>query len=147
MRRLLSAACACLFASGCGMVGDAWYTGWTDAAARDRIMLVRAAPESLGHQRLVHQSRIYPDLAVFLERKGWPDFIAETANDGQRYVVLYYLGRGEAWAARTNRSVPRLMEFAGPYPMTPNERRLLRQLQMGESPPGFRPEDGWKSAR
>jgi hypothetical protein len=140
MRRLLLTACACLAACGCATVSDAWLTGWTDAAANDRIMLVRAQPATLGHQRLARQSRLYPDLAEFLQFKGWPDFLAETSNDGQHYLILYYLDRTEAWAGRTRRSARQVMEFAGPYPITPREKRMLRDLQQGKSSPGFQPE-------
>lgn len=140
MRRLWLTAFACLAASGCATVSDAWLTGWTDAAAKDRIMLVRAEPASLGHQRLVRQSHLYPDLEAFLKLKGWPDFLAETSNEGQRYLVLYFLDRTEAWAARTSRTLRQTMEFAGPYPITPREKRLLRDLQQGKAAPGFKPE-------
>jgi hypothetical protein len=140
MRFLLLTACACLAICGCRTVSDAWLTGWTDSSANDRIMLVREQPASLGHQRLTRQARLYPDLAAFLQLKGWPDFLAETTNDGQHYLVLYYLDRTEAWAGRTKRSTRQVMEFAGPYPITPNEKKLLRNLQQGKAAPGFKPE-------
>jgi len=47
MRRFLLTACACLAAASCTTVSDAWLTGWTDADANDRIMLVREHPPSL----------------------------------------------------------------------------------------------------
>lgn len=139
MRRLFLTACACLATSACSTVSDAWLTGWSDSAANDRIMLVRQEPPTLGHHRLVRQSHLYPDLDDFLKLKGLPDFLAETSNDGQHYLILYYLDRTEAWAARTRRSTRRVMEFAGPYPITANEKKLLRDLKSGKPPPGFRP--------
>jgi hypothetical protein len=66
-----------LLLSACGPVGRGWEAGWTERAAQDRIMLVRNAPETLGHRRLVYQSTAHPNLDVFLKEKGLPDFIEE----------------------------------------------------------------------
>ena len=126
--------------ASCTTFSDAWMTGWTDAAADDRIMLVRAEPPSLGYQRLKRQSGLYPDLAEFLAQRKWPDFLAETSSEGQHYLVLYYLERKEAWAGRTKRSSRRIMEFSGPQAVTDNELRMLSSLKAGKGAPGFQPE-------
>jgi hypothetical protein len=94
------------------------------AAAKDQIMLVRADPPSFGYQRLEYQSRVYPDLALFVTKHGLPDFLAETGERDRQYFILYYLGDREAFACRTT-SAARSVEFAGPYPITDKEFRLL----------------------
>lgn len=122
--RLLSGLCA-LCLSGCGPVADAWLTGWTDSTANDRIMLVRADPPSFGYSRLSRQARLYPDLAMFVASRGLPGFIAEITNRDRHYVILYYLGDCEAFACRTMGAGSRQVEFAGPYPITPREIKML----------------------
>ena len=92
-------------------------------------MLVRETPETLGHRRLVYQSAAHPDLGNFLEGKGLPDFIAETSSDDRQYLILYYLDSRRAFACRTRRSPGTVIDFAGPYPMTERETKLLRELQ------------------
>ncbi len=92
-------------------------------------MLVADHPQTLGLKRLESQSRLYPDLRHFLKSQGWPDFLAETNNEGQRYLVLYYLDGKTAYAARTRRSNGRTMEFTGPYPITEGESELLGDLR------------------
>lgn len=118
-----------LLLSSCGTVGDSWMNGLTHRAASDQIMLVSSDPPTLGHQRLVTQRRLYKDLGLFLAARGWPDFLAETSNDGRRYLILYYLDRHQAFAARTRRPDNRSMEFAGPYPITDRESAMLGDLK------------------
>ncbi|MCW1883813.1 hypothetical protein OKA04_03675 [Luteolibacter flavescens] len=106
-----------------------WNAGWTEKAAQDRIMLVRNAPETLGHRRLVYQSAAHPDLGVFLESRGMPDFIAETSSDDRQYLILYYLDTRRAFACRTHRATGSTIDFAGPYQMTERETKVLRNLK------------------
>ena len=109
-----------------------WLTS-SERAARDRIMLVREDPQTLGYQRLTDQSGAYPDMAKFLANRGAPDFIAETATGDRRYMILYYLDRQSAFACRTW-SGNGVIEFAGPYEMTEKEQTLLRRLKRGSIP-------------
>lgn len=102
---------------------------WTERAARDRIMLVRDRPETLGHKRLVYQASSHPDLADFLRKRGEPDFIAETSSDNRQYMILYYLDSRKAFACRSWRDRADDIEFAGPYKMTERETGILRELQ------------------
>ena len=127
----------CLALAGCGPVSDAWMTGWTESAANDRIMLVRDEPASFGYQRLVRQSRLYPDLALFLSKRGLPGFVAEIGNRDRHDLILYYLDAREAFACRTRGAGSHEVEFAGPYPITPREYKTLegfrRQSERGLS--------------
>ena len=125
--RLLLLLTLCLTA--CVPMRRGWDAGWSERAAKDRIMLVRESPETLGHRRLVYQSAAHPGLGDFLRGKGLPDFIAETSSDDRQYLILYYLDSRRAFSCRTRRSPGTAIEFAGPYPMTERETRLLRQLQ------------------
>jgi len=123
-----------LLLSACGPVGRGWEAGWTERAAQDRIMLVRNAPETLGHRRLVYQSTAHPNLDVFLKEKGLPDFIAETSSEDRQYLILYYLDTKNAFACRTRRGTGTDIDFAGPYSMTDRETKVLRELQEGSAP-------------
>lgn len=123
------AALAALAFASCFPVKQGWDAGWTERAAQDRIMLVRQAPETLGHRRLVYQSAAHPDLGTFLESRGMPDFIAETSSDDRQYLILYYLDSRRAFACRTHRSSGSGIDFAGPYQMTERETKTLRDLQ------------------
>ncbi|MDB6080392.1 MAG: hypothetical protein JWO82_4139 [Akkermansiaceae bacterium] len=118
-----------LLLASCGPVSRGFDAGWTERAAQDRIMLVRDQPETLGHRRLVHQSIDHPDLRMFLGMKGQPDFIAETSSEQRQYLILYYLKGRHAFAGRSKRIPGAGMEFAGPYPMTPREAKLLGQFK------------------
>ena len=100
-------------------------TGWTASAANDRIMLVRAEPPSFGYARLSRQTRLYPDLSLFVTRHGLPGFIAEITNRNQHYVILYYPTDRQAFACRTKGAGSHQIEFAGPYPITPREYKTL----------------------
>jgi hypothetical protein len=121
---VLAASLTGLFGISCVQVGDSWMAGRMAAAAKDQIMLVRAEPPSFGYHRLGYQSEAYPDLAVFVRKHGLPDFLAETGERGRQYFILYYLEERKAFACRTT-SAPRSVEFAGPYPVTDREFRLL----------------------
>jgi len=130
MRRIWSVwglvGLAVVLGSGCQTVSDAWTAGWTSAAAQDQIMLVRDVPPSLGQRRLTSQSGVYPELGVFLRAHGTPDFVAETTTHERHFLILYYLNTKHAYACRAKAPATRQIEFAGPYPITPREYRLLR---------------------
>jgi len=125
-----------LLLAACAPARRGWDAGWSERAAKDRIMLVRQTPETLGHRRLVHQSAAHPDLGDFLKGKGMPDFIAETSSDDRQYLILYYLDSRRAFACRTRRHPGTRSDFAGPYPMTERETKLLRELQRGSQAEG-----------
>ena len=114
-------AVICLLVASCTSVGNAWMT----ATAKDQIMLVRADPPSFGWHRLITQARTHPDLAIFVSQHGLPDFLAETGNHQQHYLILYYLADRKAFACRNDPSRELLVEFAGPYPITDKEFRML----------------------
>lgn len=123
--RVLGLAVAGLLATSCGPVADGWRAGGMSAAAKDQIMLVRREPPSFGYQRLEMEARVYPELAVFVAKRGMPDFLAETGNRERQYFILYYLKERHAYACRTRQGNKRALEFAGPYPVTAGEFRLL----------------------
>lgn len=117
---------ACLPLAGCGSVKSPWVPGSSAAAAQDQIMLVRREPPSFGYLRLSTQVRSYPDIGAFVVAKGVPDFLAETGDSDRRYFILYYLKPKQAFACRTSgASSSQAVEFAGPYPITPREFKLL----------------------
>lgn len=109
--------------ASCASVGDAM--SGLSATPDNQIMLVRKEPPSFGFQRLTIQSRVYPDLALFVTQKGLPDFLAETRNSDRHYFILYYLSDREAFACRTRTPGSRTVEFAGPYPVTDREYKVL----------------------
>ena len=124
-RYVLVLALAGWLATSCGPVADGWRAGGMAAAAKDQIMLVRREPPSFGFQRLEMEARIYPDLGTFVAKRGLPDFLAETGNRERSYFILYYLNERHAYACRTRMGSQRALEFAGPYPVTDGEFRLL----------------------
>jgi len=93
--------------------------------ARNQMMLVRKEPPTFGYYRLTSLERIYPDLAMFVQKKGNPDFLAETTNHGRNYFIVYYLKPRQAFACRTRPGQHQALEFAGPYPITDKEYRIL----------------------
>lgn len=133
LMRVLGVTVTGVLASSCAQDGDRWMT----VAAKDQMMLVRAEPPSFGFQRLTLQSSNYPDLAVFVSQRGIPDFLAETGNQDRRYIILYYLQKRQAFACRTRSGNNRAVEFAGPYPVTDKEFRVLDGFRRD---PGKRPE-------
>ena len=124
-RHVLGLAAGGLLATSCGPVADGWRAGGMSAAAKDQIMLVRKEPQSFGYQRLEMEARVYPELAVFVAKRGLPDFLAETGGRERQYFILYYLNERHAYACRTRQGSQRALEFAGPYPVTDGEFRLL----------------------
>lgn len=122
---LLGLVAATLLTTGCTHVGESWIFGGMESAARDQIMLVRQDPPSFGFQRLTAQSHEYPDLGAFVAQRGLPNFLAETRSDDQHYFILYYLKDRKSFACRTSPGKGRAIEFAGPYPITAREYRLL----------------------
>jgi hypothetical protein len=135
-RRILPFAAAVVVApllNSCGTDSDSWLAGSMAAAANDQIMLVREQPPSFGFRRLEVQVRNYPDIAFFVKQRGVPDFLAETGSDDRRYFIFYYLKDRQAFACRTRPGTRNAVEFAGPYPITDREFRLLDGFQRDPS--------------
>ena len=101
------------------------------------------APRCFGRYRATNSHKIKPKTIVtsapharpaiptMLGISGRPDFIAETASGDRRYLILYYLDKRKAFACRTWEQVGSAIEFAGPYPMTEKETKLLKDLKDG----------------
>ncbi|MEO8616935.1 MAG: hypothetical protein ABI600_17480 [Luteolibacter sp.] len=125
MKPAIQMAAVCLLLASCGVVESPLIPGSQAAAAKDQIMLVRKSPPSFGYQRLVTQCHAYPDIGFFTKKHGIPDFLAETGNQERRYFILYYLHARHAFACRTRSASGQAVEFAGPYPITNGEYKLL----------------------
>lgn len=109
----------------CARFEESGLPGSASSMARNQMMLVRREPPTFGHYRLTSLERIYPDLALFVAKKGEPDFLAEATNQRQNYFILYYLKPRQAFACRTRPGQRQILEFAGPYPVTDKEYRIL----------------------
>ncbi|WP_348223442.1 hypothetical protein [Luteolibacter sp.] len=131
--RLFGMAAGMIFATSCSQVGNTLLYGSEAAAAKDQIMLVRKDPPSFGFQRLATQSSVYPDIQFFVAKHGLPNFLAETGNRDRKYFILYYLKEREAFACRTRAENRDAVEFAGPYPITDREFRMLDDFRRDPS--------------
>ena len=127
-------AAACFLLGSCATLDKTWMPGSAASAAQNQIMLVRKNPPSFGYSRLATRSKIYPDLGFFLKKKGLPDFLAETGDHDRQYFILYYLQERKAFACRTRAGHAEALEFAGPYPITSREYRLLNGFRQGKVP-------------
>lgn len=127
-------ALATTFLASCMAFEQSGLPGSAASMAHNQIMLVSTEPqETFGHYRLVTLMGIYPDLKLFTEKNGIPDFLAETKNRQQPYYILYYLNERKAFAARTRSKKLNDLEFAGPYPITDKEKQTLQDLQKNNS--------------
>ena len=133
LRTAGTAAAGLLFAS-CATFEESGLPGSASSMARNQMMFIRREPPTFGYYRLTLLSKAYPDLAYFVEKKGDPDFLAETNNRSRDYFILYYLKARHAYACRTRPGQGRAIEFAGPYPITEKEHRLLQGFRSKESP-------------
>lgn len=97
-------------------------------------MLVRRTPPTFGFTRLSALAAHYPDLGVFVGQKDFPDFIAETSKNGNRYIILYYISPRQAYACRSGVGSSTSVEFSGPYPITDGELSTLSNLKNKVAP-------------
>lgn len=133
---VIGAVLACVLVSACATYEESGLPGSASSMARNQMMLVRETPPSFGHYRLTLLERSYPDLTFFVGKHGLPDFLAETSNSGRSYFILYYLDRRQAYACRNRAGQKGSLEFAGPYPITRKEYKILsgmREKQRTES--------------
>lgn len=129
--RVAPAAGACVLLVSCARFDPAWIPFSAASLAKDQIMLVRQQPPSFGFARLESHSQAYPELAILVSTHGIPDFLAETGDSDQRYLILYYLMPRQAYACRTRHGRAGVLEFAGPYPITTGEYKLLDAFRRG----------------
>ncbi len=124
-RRFFIIAALGLGLASCGPVADRIASSSMEAAAQDQIMLVRKEPASFGYRRLETHLATYPEMHLFISQQGVPDFLAETGNRDRRYLIFYYLRDREAFVSRVRAENRNLLEFTGPYPITPKEFQVL----------------------
>lgn len=93
------------------------------------MMLVRESPETTGYRKLKIRVQQSEDLQIFIQKKGLPDFLAEASNGGRDYLIFYYLKQHQAYACRMKGKRGENVEFAGPYPMTDGEWKLLNGVK------------------
>lgn len=117
----------------CSQISNTLLYGSEAAAAKDQIMLVRQEPPSFGYQRLLTQTSVFPDLGLFVNRHGVPNFLAETGSQGRKYFILYYLRERKAFVCRNQVENPDAVEFAGPYPITEREFKVLDEFRKDPS--------------
>lgn len=131
MAKGVGMAVACAMVAACAEFEESGLPGSASSMAHNQMMLVRSEPPTFGYYRLASLTRIYPDFAFFVAKRGTPDFLAETESDDQDYYILYYLRKREAFACRTSPGQRRTIEFAGPYPVTEGEYRTLDGFRKG----------------
>lgn len=130
--RIAQGLMTCVLLGSCARFEKAWVPGSSAALAQDQIMLVRREPPSFGFHRLLTQSQTYPDLLLFVQQRGVPDFLAETGDRERHYFILYYLAPRRAFACRTRPGHAKAVEFAGPYPITKAEYIVLDGFRRGK---------------
>lgn len=122
----------CVWLAGCAGFEESGLPGSASSLARNQMMLVHQEPPSFGYYRLTLLTRLYPDLDLFVKKRGVPDFIAETESGYQDYFILYYLKKRQAFACRTHAGSEGRIEFAGPYPVTKREYETLDGFRRGK---------------
>jgi hypothetical protein len=129
--RILFVLFASLFLlENCAPYRAAWHSGWTQHDANNSMMLVIDQPPTLGYKRLQSHRAIHPEFAQLLEELGQPDCIAESTQEDQHYMILYYLNQRHAFSCRTNaKRSSAMMQFSGPYPISDKEFNTLTQFK------------------
>lgn len=112
----------------CTTFEESGLPGSASSMAHNQIMVVSSEPATFGHYRLTSLMRIYPDLDLFVAKRGMPDFLAETHNARQHYCFLYYLKERQTYVARTSPIQRGRLEFSGPSPVTDKEKKILSEL-------------------
>ena len=118
--------------TSCASFEESGLPGSAASMAHNQIMMVSADPATFGHYRLTSLMRIYPDLDLFVAKRGMPEFLAETSNSRQHYYFLFYLKERQTYVARTRPPQRERLEFSGPYPVTDKEKQTLRELQKNQ---------------
>jgi hypothetical protein len=127
-------ACAALFGASCTMFEESGLPGSASSMAHNQIMYVAAEPETFGHYRLLSLMRLHADMDLFVSQRGMPEFLAETSSGRKHYYILYYPKQRQAFVARNRPTHHHRLEFAGPYPVTAKEIRILDNLRNGPNP-------------
>ena len=134
MARAVAVSCAALLGASCAMFEESGLPGSAASMAHNQIMYVAAEPQTFGHYRLLSLMRLLPDLDLFVSQRGMPEFLAETSSGRKHYYILYYPKQRQAYVARNRPTHQQRLEFAGPYPVTSKEIRILDSLRNEERP-------------
>ncbi len=124
----LAAMGVAVFVASCSTFEESGLPGSASAMARDKMMLVREDPSTFGYYRLNSLIKSYPDISLFVEDYGAPDFMAETKHERFEYLIFYYLDKREAYVCKV-RFKDRHTRFAGPYPITDGEVEILNDFR------------------
>ena len=115
--------------NGCAMTKGTFMEGATDSQASGKVLAVRGTPETLGHKRLGYHSLVYPALAGFLDKTGYPDYIIEDHGLLKRQIVMFYLKTNHAYLMELETGITgHQSTVRGPEPIGKKTREVLDAL-------------------
>ncbi len=124
--RLLALGCL-LSLSSCETYKSEFMLGWTQLEAQG-IQPVRPTPPSLGYRRLQAYGTVNEAVKLFLQAKGYPDYIIEQPGFVSIKIVCYYLGKNQAYLIQSTGNYAPSTRFLGPEPIGEKDRKLFKAL-------------------
>ncbi len=118
--------------TSCQVSQDAFELGATQANSNG-LMSVRSAPPTIGFRRLQAYSGLNPAIKVFVQAKGYPDFIIEQRKLGKMAMVCFYPKKNQAYMIQTLLNLPGETQVLGPEPIGEKDKRLFKAIREVEN--------------
>lgn len=116
-----------LLLSSCETYKNSFMLGWTQMDAQG-IQPVRANPPTLGYRRLKAYASINEAVNVFLQGKGYPDYIIEQPGFSTK-VVCFYLAKNQAYLIQSTGNYAPSTRVLGPEPIGEKDKNLFKALR------------------
>jgi hypothetical protein len=104
------------------------FLNWTQIEARG-IQPVRAKPPTLGYKRLHAHAGLNTAVKLFLQAKGYPDYIIEVPSFLQVRIVCYYTGPNQAYFLQSTGNHASSIRILGPEPIGEKDKKLFKALE------------------
>ena len=125
--RLLFALCLLAGLPACETYKSQFVLGWTQIEAQG-VQPVRAKPPTLAYKRLQAHASLNTAVKLFLQAKGYPDYIIEVPGFVQVRIVCYYTGSNQAYLLQSTGNHAPSTRILGPEPIGEKDKKLFKAL-------------------
>ncbi len=116
------------FIDAAASVSSSTTLGWTYDQSKG-LQPVRANPPSVAYRRLTARANLVPSLKMYLQAKGYPDYMVEDAGPYSSSIVCFHVAKNEAYLMKISEFQYDKVKIIGPAPIGEKDKRLFKAMK------------------
>lgn len=93
------------------------------------LLPVRANPPSVAYRRLNARANLSPSLKMYLQAKGYPDYMVEDDGSHNSSIVCFHVAKNEAYLLKITEWQYDKVKIIGPAPIGEKDKRLFKAMK------------------